>query len=367
MSPPSGVLTKEHSSDLLARTAELIDIASVSHHERALADHVEARLGARPGLSVERLGDNLVARTSLGRRWRLILAGHLDTVPANGNEVARIESDVVHGLGASDMKSGLAVFLELAERLDEPAVDLTFVFYAGEEVEARFSGLGHLAAQRPELLAGHAAILGEPTGAVIEAGCQGTMRLEVEMVGVRAHSARPWMGVNAVHRLGPLLEVVAGYQGRRPVLDGCQFAEALQAVAVHGGVAANVVPDSVTLTLNHRYAPDHSPEEAERHLRGLLEPALGPDDRLEVVDVAPGARPGLGHPLLQTLVHRSGMTVRAKLGWTDVARFAALGLPACNLGPGDPPLAHHADERVERGPLQATYAALVDLVGRGPD
>ncbi len=353
-------------SDLLTSTAALIDIASVSHHEQALADHVEARLEARPGLTVERLGDNVVARTELGRPWRLVLAGHLDTVPANGNERARIEGDVVWGLGASDMKAGLAVFLELAEQVDEPAVDLTYVFYAGEEVEARFSGLGHLAATRPELLAGDAAILGEPTGGAIEAGCQGTMRLVVEMAGKRAHSARPWMGINAVHRLGPLLDVVAGFGGRRPVLDGCEFAEAIQAVAVEGGVAGNVVPDRARLTLNHRFAPDRSPQEAEGELRRLLAPVLGPDDRLEVVDVAPGARPGLDHPLLQALVRRSGMSVRAKLGWTDVARFASLGVPACNLGPGDPTLAHHPDERADRSALEATYAALVDLVASGP-
>ncbi len=353
-------------TDLLARTAELVDIASVSHHEQTLADHVEARLAARPGLAVERLGDNVVARTTLGRRWRLVMAGHLDTVPANGNERSRIEGDVVWGLGASDMKSGLAVFLELAEQVDEPAVDLTYVFYAAEEVEARHNGLGHLAAARPELLAGDAAILGEPTGGVIEAGCQGTMRLVAELVGKRAHAARPWMGINAVHRLGPLLQVVAGYEGRQPVLDGCEFAEALQAVAVEGGVAGNVVPDRARLTLNHRFAPDRTPDEAEGELRRLLAPVLGPDDHLELVDVAPSARPALDHPLLQALVARSGMTVRAKLGWTDVARFASLGIPACNLGPGEPTLAHHPDERVERVPLEATYAALVDLVVAGP-
>ncbi len=354
-------------SDLLARTAELVDIASVSHHEQALADHVQARLAARPGLAVERVGDNVVARTALGRPWRLVLAGHLDTVPANGNAASRIQGDVVWGLGASDMKAGLAIFLELAEHVDEPAVDLTYVFYAGEEVEARFSGLGHLAAVRPELLAGDAAILGEPTGAVIEAGCQGTMRLVLELAGRRAHAARPWMGVNAVHRLGPVLALAAGYDGRRPVLDGCEFAETLQAVAVEGGVAGNVVPDRARLTLNHRFAPDRTPRQAETDLGELLAPVLGPDDRLEVVDVAAGARPALDHPLLQALLHRSGLVVRAKLGWTDVARFASLGIPACNLGPGDPTLAHHPDERVERSALEATYAALVDLVGVGPD
>ncbi|HWH35997.1 MAG TPA: succinyl-diaminopimelate desuccinylase [Acidimicrobiales bacterium] len=361
-------------AELVARTAELVDIPSVSHHERALADHLEAVLGQVAGLDLSRHGDNVVARTHLGRRQRLILAGHSDTVPPDGNEGARIAGDVVHGLGASDMKAGLAVFVELARAVPEPALDVTYVFYAGEEVEARHNGLGHLARDHPELLAGDAAVLGEPTGGDIEAGCQGSLRLGVMLAGRRAHAARPWMGVNAVHRLGPVLDVVAGYRGRRPVLDGCEFAEALQAVGVEGGVAANVVPDAAYLTLNHRFAPDRSPEEAEAHVRELLAPALGPGDAVEVLDVAAGARPDLDHPLLAALAGGAGepgapggvSEVRAKLGWTDVARFAALGIPACNLGPGDPTLAHRADERAEGTRMVATYRRLERLLRHGP-
>jgi succinyl-diaminopimelate desuccinylase len=353
-------------TDLVALTAELVDIPSVSHHEAGLVDHLEGVLRAVPWLVVERHGDNLVARTELGRAMRLVLAGHTDTVPPAGNQRARVERDVVHGLGASDMKAGLAVFLELALTEADPAVDVTYVFYAGEEVESRHNGLGHLLRDHPHLLAGDAAILGEPTGGAVEAGCQGTLRLVVTLAGRRAHSARPWMGVNAIHRLGPVLDTVARWPERRPVLDGCEFREALQAVAVQAGVAGNVVPDRATLTLNHRFAPDRSPAQVEDHLRAVLAPALGPDDAVEVVDVAAGARPGLEHPLLRTLRQRAGVEVRAKLGWTDVSRFAAMGIPACNFGPGDPTLAHHRDERVEGRSLRSTYAALADLLRRGP-
>lgn len=353
-------------TDLVALTAELVDIASVSHHEQALADHLEAVMRAAPWFDVVRHGDNVVARTALGRRYRLVLAGHTDTVPPDGNARAKVVGDTVHGLGSSDMKSGLAVFIELARTVAEPAVDLTYVFYAGEEVESRHNGLGHLARERPELLAADAAILGEPTGGAIEAGCQGTLRLGVTTRGRRAHTARPWMGDNAVHRLGPVLSLVGDYEGRRPVLGGCQFAEALQAVAVEGGVAANVVPDEARLTLNHRFAPDRTPEEAQRRLRELLAPALGPDDTVELLDVAPGAPPALDHPLLAALVEGSGREVRAKLGWTDVARFATLGVPACNFGPGDPTLAHRADERAERSHIEATFSALNELITTDP-
>ena len=352
--------------DLVALTAELVDIPSVSHHEAALVDHLEGLLRAVPWLAVERHGDNLVARTQLDRPFRLVLAGHTDTVPPNGNDRARIEGDVVHGLGASDMKSGLAVFLELARREAKPAIDLTYVFYATEEVDSCHNGLGHLLRDRPELVAGDAAILGEPTGGAVEVGCQGSMRLVVTVAGRRAHAARPWMGVNALHRLGPVLDLVAAWPERRPVLAGCEFREALQAVAAEAGVAGNVVPDRATLTLNHRFAPDRSPTEAEEQVRALLAPVLGPDDMVEVVDLADAARPGLDHPLLAALAGRPGTEVRAKLGWTDVARFAALGIPACNFGPGDPTLAHHPDERVDGSSLRSTYTALVDLVRRGP-
>jgi succinyl-diaminopimelate desuccinylase len=295
----------------------------------------------------------------------VVLAGHTDTVPANGNDQPRVDGDTLWGLGASDMKGGLAVLLDLARTVTDPAVDVTYVFYAREELSAAESGLLELAEQRPDLLAGDVAFLGEPTGGALEAGCQGTLRLAVTLAGVRAHTARPWTGVNAIHRVGPILDALAGYEERRPVVDGCEYREAIQAVRIEGGVAGNVVPDRVELVINHRFAPDRTPEEAEAHVRALLEPHLGPDDGAELVDVAPGARPGLDHPVLAEFIARQGLEVRAKLGWTDVARFGALGIPAANLGPGDPLLAHTADERVERKALDATRAALYGLLVPG--
>ncbi len=243
---------------------------------------------------------------------------------------------------------------------------MSYVFYAGEEVAGEFNGLRRLFEERPDLLAGDAAILGEPTEGVIEAGCQGTMRLEVTLAGARAHTARPWMGRNAIHRLGRLLAVVEAMPERRPVLDGCEYREALQAVGVDGGVAGNVVPDRATVTLNHRFAPDRTPAEAEAAVRALLSPVLEAGDEVTVVDVADGAAPGLQHPLLAPLVDRLGLPVRAKLGWTDVARFAAAGIPACNLGPGDPLLAHTAEERVDRASLESTRSTLASLLTNAP-
>ncbi len=352
--------------DLLARTAALVDIPSVSHDEGRLTEHIEAELRALGHLEVTRVGANLVARTHLGRTSRLLLAGHTDTVPVNGNATARIEGDVLWGLGAADMKGGLAVMLALAEAVPEPLLDVTWVFYAGEEVSAEHNGLGHLMRDRPDLLAADVAILGEPTGGEIEAGCQGTMRLEVTVRGTRAHTARPWMGRNAVHRLGAVLRAVDAFPERRPVLDGCEYREALQAVAVSGGVAANVVPDLASVTLNRRFAPDRTPAEAEAEVRALLAPALEDGDEVSVVDMAPAAAPGLDHPVLRALIDDHALPVRAKLGWTDVARFAAAGIPACNLGPGDPTVAHMAGERVDRSSLDRTYSVLHAVLTTAP-
>lgn len=352
--------------DLLALTAELVDIPSVSHEEGPLTDHLEVRFRALPQLEVERIGANLVARTRLGRSTRVVLAGHTDTVPVNGNGTARIEGDVLWGLGAADMKGGLAVMLALAEQVPAPAVDVTWVLYAGEEVASEHNGLRHLARDRPDLLVGDVAILGEPTGGQLEAGCQGTLRIEVTLRGQRAHTARPWMGRNAIHRLGALLRAVEAFEERRPVLDGCEYREALQAVLVSGGVAGNVVPDHATVTLNRRFAPDRTEAEAEAEERARLAPVLEDGDEVRVVDSAPAAAPGLDSPVLRALVDQHRLTVTAKLGWTDVARFAALGVPACNLGPGDATLAHTAEERVTRASLQRAYDVLHAVLTTAP-
>lgn len=351
-------------TDLLALTGELVAIPSASHAEGAMADRIEEALNRCGWLRVERLGDNVVARTDLGRPWRLLLAGHLDTVPPAGNGTPRLDGDVLWGVGAADMKGGLAVMLDLACAIADPAVDVTWCFYACEEVDRSESGLVPLWRDRPDLLSADAAVLGEPTGCLVEAGCQGTLRLLVRLEGLRAHTARPFTGCNAIHRLAPVLEAVAGWEGRTVVLDGCEYVEQLQAVAVEGGVAGNVVPDQASLTLNYRYAPDRGADAARRHLEELLGGTVGgrPGDRLELLDVADGAPPALDHPLLAALVVSTGQPPRAKVGWTDVASFWAHGIPAANFGPGDPLLAHHPEERVDRAALDRARAVLQQLL-----
>jgi succinyl-diaminopimelate desuccinylase len=311
-----------------------------------------------PWLETTRVGDNLVARTRLGRVARLTLAGHTDTVPPNGNEGARVVGDQCWGIGACDMKGGVAVLAELARTVRDPTVDVTYVFYECEEIAARFNGLERLFRETPDLLQTDAALLAEPTGARVEAGCQGTMRIRASYAGVRAHSARPWLGRNAIHRLAPALDALAAYEGREVEIDGCVFREALSAVAVEGGVAGNVVPDHAALTVNYRFAPDRTVAEAEAHVREVL----GRASAFEVADSAPPAPPSLAHPLLTALLAATGQPPLAKLGWTDVSRFAARGIPATNFGPGDPNLAHHAQERVSRQDLDTVYAVLRKLL-----
>jgi len=360
---------------LLADVAALVDISSVSHNEHDIADLVEARLRSSGdgALEVHRIANNVVARTNFGRPSRMVLAGHLDTVPPNGNEKARIVGDTLWGLGAADMKGGLAVMLDLAAspwdhagRIGSaPVFDVTFVFYACEEVDRRHSGLLEIEAALPGILGGDAAILGEPTGSYIEAGCQGVLKASVTFLGSRAHTARPWMGSNAIHRSADLLARLASYQERRPVIDGCEYREALQAVSFEAGVAGNVVPDRATVVLNHRYAPDRTDVEAEEALRSWLGPSLDQSrgDSVRVVDRSPSAGPNLSHPALAALVRVSGKAPRAKLGWTDVAFFAERGIPAVNFGPGDPELAHTRDEFVTLTELIAVRDALAVLLG----
>jgi len=350
--------------DLLALTTELVGIASLSGEEKALADRVEADLGAAAHLEVERVGNNVVARTALGRPQRLIMAGHLDTVPPAGNATARVDGDVLYGVGAADMKGGLAVMLDLAAAVTDPAVDVTWCFYVCEEIARASSGLGVLWESRPDLLEADAAVLGEPTDALVEAGCQGTMRAVIRLGGVRAHTARPFTGRNAIHRLAPLLERIATWEGRAVVLDGCRYTETLQAVAVEGGVAGNVVPDSASVTVNYRFAPDRGAPEARRFLSALVDELLEPEagDSVTVLDIAEGAPPALDHPLLAALVASTGAPPRAKVGWTDVASFWAHGIPAANFGPGDPLLAHHPDEAVGRDSLETARATLLALL-----
>ncbi|SEO76408.1 succinyl-diaminopimelate desuccinylase [Trujillonella endophytica] len=357
-------------ADVLTLTRALVDAPSVSGDEGALADAVEAALRALGGLEVERVGDSVLARTNLGRPSRVVLAGHLDTVPIADNVPSRLDGDRLHGCGTSDMKSGDAVILRLAARFGvpgaEPAHDLTFVLYDNEEVEAVRNGLGRVARERRGWLYGDLAILLEPTDGEIEGGCQGTLRAVLEVPGRRAHSARSWLGVNAVHGAAPILGTLAAYDARQVEIDGCLFREGLNAVRIEGGVAGNVVPDECRVTVNFRYAPDRDADAAEAHVREVFADALAAGVTLTVVDNAAGALPGLAEPAAAAFVAAVGRPPRAKLGWTDVARFAAFGIPAVNYGPGDPQLAHTREESVLVERLQPAEDALVAYLSAPP-
>ncbi len=359
---PVSAASLDLASDVVSLTAAVCDIESVSLGERALADAIEAALAPLPHLSVTRMGNTVVARTDLGRAERVVLAGHIDTVPltaapANLPTQRRTVDglEVLWGRGTVDMKGGVAVQLRVAESVPEPNRDLTFVFYEGEEVDTRFNGLRHVQEQRPDLIDDAVfAVLLEPTGAIVEGGCKGTLRVDVTVRGVAAHSARPWRGRNAIHEAGEILARLAAYEPRTVTVDALEFREALSAVGIRGGVATNVIPDTCVVTVNYRYAPDRSEEEALAHVVDLFE-------GFEVVatDNAGGARPGLDLPAARAFVDALGLEVVAKQGWTDVARFSAMGVPAVNFGPGDPNLAHHDEERCPLEQLRACESALV--------
>lgn len=346
-------------------TSTLVGIPSVSFEEAAIVDFLHDRLNQIPWLETSRIGDNLIARTNMEKGRRLLLGGHTDTVPANNNLEPRLEGETLWGLGAADMKGGLAVMLSLAEAIPSPAFDMTYLFYAREEVAAEHSGLKDIVDAAPELLDADLALLGEPTSGTVEAGCQGTMRFVLELKGERAHTARPWMGVNAIHRLDKALNVLNEYKERKPVIEGCEYHEALQAVRIEGGVAGNVVPDSVALTFNHRVAPDRDLEEAEDFIRSLFSSIITPEDSLTLVDSAPPAKPGLSNPMLASMIGKHDLQARAKLGWTDVAFFDQRGIPAANFGPGDATLAHTQEERITKPAVDSCYLVLKNLIETG--
>ena len=340
--------------DVVSLTEQLVNIESVSRDEQRIADAVEIALRDCTHLSVTRHGHTVVARTDLGRAERVVIAGHLDTVPVHDNLPARRDGDLLHGLGTCDMKGGDAVILKIAAGVREPTRDVTYILYEAEEIEAEHNGLRRLAESHPGLLSGDFAILMEPSNAVVEAGCQGTLRIDVRASGVRAHSARSWMGSNAIHAAADILARLNGYTPRRPVIDGLTYHEGLNAVAIRGGVAGNVLPDECVVEVNHRFAPDRTEAEAQEFVRDFFH---GYDVRL--TDSAPGALPGLDTPAAQAFVAAVGGEVNPKFGWTDVARFSGLGIPAVNFGPGDPSLAHRQDEHVPVAQIIHCEQALV--------
>jgi succinyl-diaminopimelate desuccinylase len=342
------VLTPEILADPVALTRALVDIESVSGNESHIADEVEGALRAVPHLCVDRIGNVVRARTELGRERRAILAGHLDTVPLHDNFPSTVEGDAIWGCGTSDMKSGTALALHLAATLPTPRLDTTYLFYDCEEIEAERNGLNVLARTRPEWLAADIAVLLEPTYGLVEAGCQGTMRATVRVPGVRAHTARSWLGMNAIHAAGEVLRRLAAHEARRITIDGCDYREGLNAVGIRGGVAGNVLPDLCEIDVNYRFAPDRSEADAKEFLADVFD-----GYEFSISDSAPGALPGLAAEAVREFLALVATTPIAKLGWTDVSRFAALGIPALNFGPGDPNLAHKQDERVEIPKIRA--------------
>ncbi len=361
-SAPLRAVVQHPAADLFGLTEALCAVPSVFPGEGPLTDAIETRLRANAAsLEITRVANNVVARTQFGCAQRIVIGGHTDTVPANGNETPRRAGDVLHGLGAADMKGGLAVMLRLAETLSECATarfDVTLFWYEGEEVAEQHNGLRSLFAIDPELVAGDFAILMEPTGGWVEAGCQGTLHLRATYRGARAHTARPWMGRNAIHAASAALAMIAGHDPGTAVVDGLSFRESVQVVGIDGGVANNVVPDECHVVVNRRFAPCWSSEDAEMQLRALL---TGADD-IERINLSPAAAPNLMNPLVAQFIGTLDLAVRPKLGWTDVARFASRGIPAINFGPGDPTVAHTAEECVARHEIDGCYAALARFV-----
>jgi succinyl-diaminopimelate desuccinylase len=346
-------LTPDVLVDPVVLTRTLVDIESVSRDEKLIADCVEEVLKQAPHLSTERYGHTLMARTNLGRGQRIVLAGHLDTVPLNNNFPSTVVDDLIYGCGTSDMKSGVALALHLAATLPDPCYDITYLFYEAEEIEARYNGLSLVSAAHPDWLTADFAVLLEPTYGIVEAGCQGTLRALITTTGRRAHTARAWRGVNAIHAAGAALRILEDYRPRTVTIDGCTYREGLNAVKISGGVAGNVVPDACSIEVNFRFAPDRTEKQALEHVHEVLD---GFD--IELTDSAAGALPGLTAEPAREFVAAVGAAPAAKLGWTDVARFAALGIPALNYGPGDPLLAHAPDEHVEIGKIRDGAATL---------
>lgn len=338
-------------------TAALCDIESVSGGEARLCDAIEEGLRGLPHLETTRIGHSLVARTQLGRPERVVLAGHIDTVPLARDPVnlpTRREGEDLVGRGTVDMKGGVAVQLKVAAQVAEPTRDLTFVFYEGEEIDSAYNGLRLIQQERPDLLRADFAVLLEPTDGGVEGGCKGTLRAAVTARGIAAHSARPWNGRNAIHEAVAILTRLTVYEPQTVAVDGLDYHEAMNATGIQGGIASNVIPDLCVVNVNYRYAPDKSEADAVKHVEDLFD-----GFEVAVLDNAAGARPGLGLPAAKAFVDALGLGVVAKEGWTDVARFAAMGIPAVNFGPGDPNLAHHDDERCPVSQLVDAEAAML--------
>jgi succinyl-diaminopimelate desuccinylase len=338
-------------TDLVETVTWLVDIPSVTGEEAGLRDAIAGRL---EGMPQQAIAESLVVGEP--REGAVMLAGHLDTVPLQGDIGARLEGDRVHGLGATDMKGGLAVMIHLIETLGPENV--TCVFYAGEEGPLAGNQLGRVLEETAWLRGSSAAVVLEPTDRAIEAGCQGVINAEVVFTGRPAHSARPWLGENAITKAGEFLVLFGALEPEPHVVGGLEFLEVMSITTAHGGVARNVIPGEFVMNVNYRFAPDRSHDAAVARLRQVCAPA----DRVEVTDLAPAGSVDVDHPLFRALIESTGAPVRAKQGWTDVAQLSSAGLPAVNFGPGEPSLAHKPGESVRVSDLDWAYESLLDVL-----
>ena len=343
---------------LAERTLELVNIPSESRHEAEIAEHVRSLVPASFEAEYE-AGDAFVwARPRREGKPLVVLAGHYDTVPAQDNVPGRIADGVVLGLGASDMKGGLAVMLELARELEaldvDPAVDVALLAFGKEELPAEFSPLPHLFDNSRVVHEAELAILLEPTDTTIQAGCLGNLNARITFHGVSGHSARPWTAENAIEKALEGLHAYARIEPRPVEIGGLTFTEVASITRIEGGIATNVIPDRVEANVNFRYAPDRSPSSAEAYLRSLLPEGA----TFEHAGDSPPARVVTDSPLVQLLRAAGGLALEPKQAWTNVADFTSRGIDAVNFGPGATRYAHRRDEQVETVALERTFAAL---------
>jgi succinyl-diaminopimelate desuccinylase len=336
---------------LASTLAWLVDVPSQTGNEGAIRDELAARL---VGLPLHTVANSLVVGDP--GPGKVLLVGHTDTVPLQGHVGSRIEDGRLYGLGATDMKGGLAVMVHLLEDLGTER--LVGVFYAGEEGPMVGNELGMIFEMLPELAEAEAGIVMEPTNRELHAGCQGSVNATVSFLGEAAHSARPWLGVNAITRSGEFLTMMDGLKPEPHPIEGLQFKEVISVTTASGGVANNVIPSRFDLNVNYRFSPDRTLEEAVERLRELCASA----DVFEVADSAPAAYPEVSHPLFQVLAETAAASVSHKQGWTDVAQLAARGIPAVNFGPGETALAHKPGESIDLTDLDWAYQALAGVL-----
>ena len=325
-------------------TASLVNIPSESHNEKQIVQQIELALHKQaPWLEITRIGNSILARTKLNRPLRIILAGHVDTVPIINNIPSFIKARELWGCGTSDMKAGNAVFLYLITTISKPCYDITLIMYDCEEVEYHANGLSKIKCDLPEWLEANIAIFGEPSDGFIEAGCQGTMRISINSVGTRSHSARPWSGSNAIHNLTKVLNLIREYQPHNMRIENCNYQECLSAVQINGGISGNIIPDTASIIVNFRFIPNMSIDKAFSHLCKIFKKV---EANVNLIDASEGALPNLNKPVINMLLNSTNIGVRAKYGWTDVARLTSLGIPSINWGPGSPNSSHKSDERI---------------------